>query len=209
VSAAPAALQPRKAPRQQRAVETRDRIVDAAARIFGEHGYAHGTTNRIADEAGISVGSLYQYFPNKDAILVCLAERHVAEGTDLVLGRLAAEPATGIVPLLRQVVGAMVDLHRGAGRLHQVLFEEAPRPAPFLAELHELEDRIVAVVADVLRADPSVTVADPDVAARMLVVGIESYVHRMVATARPPLDTAVLADELVTLYAGYLTAARS
>ena len=205
MSAAPTALRPRKAPRQQRAVETRDRIVDAAARIFGEHGYAHGTTNRIAEEAGISVGSLYQYFPNKDAILVCLAERHVAEGKALVQDRLAATPGVGVVPMLRQVVEAMIDLHRGAGRLHQVLFEEAPRPVPFLTELHDLEDLLVAAVAEVLRGDPAVTVADHDVAARMLVVGIESYVHRMVATARPPLDTDVLADELVALYSGYLT----
>jgi AcrR family transcriptional regulator len=205
MNAPPTALRPRKSPRQRRAVETRDRIVDAAARIFGEHGYAHGTTNRIAEEAGISVGSLYQYFPNKDAILVCLAERHVADGTDLVLGRLAAARPIGVVPMLRQVVESMIDLHRNAGRLHQVLFEEAPRPAPFLTELHDLEDRIVATVTEALRADPAVTVADPEVAARMLVVGIESYVHRMVATARPPLEPAVLAAELVELYAGYLT----
>ena len=63
----------------------------------------------------------------------------------------------------------------------------------------------MSVVADVLRGDPDVTVDDPEVAARMLVVGVESYVHRMVATARPPLDAAVLADELVELYSGYLT----
>lgn len=208
MTAAATALRPRKAPRQQRAVETRDRILDAAARIFGEHGYAHGTTNRIAEEAGLSVGSLYQYFPNKDAILVCLAERHVAEGKALVQDRLAATLPTGVAPMLRQVVEAMIDLHRSAGRLHQVLFEEAPRPAPFLLELHELEDLLVATVADVLRADPSVAVADHEVAARMLVVGIESYVHRMVATFRPPLEPAVLADELVELYAGYLTRRR-
>lgn len=209
MSSADTALQPRKTPQQRRAVETRERIVDAAARIFGEHGYAHGTTNRIAEEAGLSVGSLYQYFPNKDAILVCLAERHVAEGTALVQERLAAVPGEGVVSMLRQVVEAMVELHRSAGRLHQVLFEEAPRPAPFLTELHDLEDRIVALAAEILRSDPSVTVADPEVAARMLVVGIESYVHRMVATSRPPLAPDVLADELVALYEGYLTASRS
>ncbi|OWY61320.1 hypothetical protein B7486_64405, partial [cyanobacterium TDX16] len=75
------ALRPRKAPRQQRAVETRARILEAAAEVFTEHGYAAGTTNRIAERAGMSVGSLYQYFPNKDAILVELVELHIAEGT--------------------------------------------------------------------------------------------------------------------------------
>ena len=205
MTAPAAALRPRKSPRQQRAVETRDRILDAAARIFGEHGYAHGTTNRIAEEASISIGSLYQYFPNKDAILVCLAERHVADGTALVQERLDGLRGAGVVVMLRQVVEAMIDLHRGGGRLHQVLFEEAPRPLPLLVELHDLEDRLVSVVAGVLRGDPDVTVADPEVAARMLVVGVESYVHRMVATARPPLDPRCWPTSWWSCTPGYLT----
>ena len=62
--------------------------------------------------------------------------------------------------------------------LHQVLFEEAPRPPELLAELHELEEQAVAVVAALLRADPAVDVADPDMAARLAVNTVESLVHR-------------------------------
>ena len=83
-------LRPRKVPRQQRALETRARILDAARAVFQEHGYAHGTTNRIAEAAGLSVGSLYQYFPNKDAILVELVDLHIAAGTDAVVAALAS-----------------------------------------------------------------------------------------------------------------------
>ncbi|KAB2352238.1 TetR/AcrR family transcriptional regulator [Actinomadura rudentiformis] len=71
------AHRPRKTPRQQRAWRTRARILAAAARVFAEHGYASGTTDRIAAQAGLSIGSLYQYFPNKDAILVTLAQAHL------------------------------------------------------------------------------------------------------------------------------------
>ena len=71
------ALQPRKQGKQQRAVVTRQRILDAAAHVLATHGYAAGTTNRVAEAAGVSIGSLYQYFPNKDAILVELATAHV------------------------------------------------------------------------------------------------------------------------------------
>ncbi|GAA2595903.1 hypothetical protein GCM10010411_31700 [Actinomadura fulvescens] len=60
-------LRPRKAPGQQRAVETRERLLAAAARVFSEYGYAAGTTNRIAEAAGHSIGSLYQYFPTSMA----------------------------------------------------------------------------------------------------------------------------------------------
>jgi AcrR family transcriptional regulator len=63
-------LQPRKQPEQVRAELTRDRIVAAAAQVFAEHGYFAGTTNRIAEHAGVSIGSLYQCYPNKDSILI-------------------------------------------------------------------------------------------------------------------------------------------
>src|ERR1700727_158166 len=73
-------LTPRKAAKQARAQATVDAIVEAAAQVFESLGYAAATTNRIAERAGVSIGSLYQYFPNKDAILVALARRHLAEG---------------------------------------------------------------------------------------------------------------------------------
>ena len=146
-------LRPRKTPVQPRARETRDRILGAAARVFSRHGYAAGTTNRIAAEAGLSIGSLYQYFPNKDAILVALVRQHVVEGAAAVgdaavaAGRLAPDDLAGRVAL---VVDAFVDVHARDPALHQVLFEEAPRPPELLAELRALEDEAVAVAADVL-----------------------------------------------------------
>src|SRR5262245_64830810 len=68
---------PRRRPQQVRAELTRHRILTAAAHIFAEYGYAAGTTNRIAERARISIGSLYQYYPNKDAILAELLTRHL------------------------------------------------------------------------------------------------------------------------------------
>lgn len=76
-------LDPRKQPRQRRSEETRHRILDAATHVFAEYGYAAGTTNRIAEYADVSVGSLYQYYPNKDAILLELATRHLDAGVEL------------------------------------------------------------------------------------------------------------------------------
>ena len=68
---------PRKTLRQQRSRETVERILEAAAHIFNERGYTEATTNEIADEADVSIGSLYQYFPNKDALLLALAHKHI------------------------------------------------------------------------------------------------------------------------------------
>lgn len=68
---------PRKVPVQQRSARTVALILDAGARIFEERGYSGATTNHVAEAAGVSIGSLYQYFPNKDALLVGLESRHL------------------------------------------------------------------------------------------------------------------------------------
>jgi AcrR family transcriptional regulator len=203
----PRQLAPRKTPVQHRAVETRARILDAAARVFSRHGYSAGTTNRIAAEAGLSVGSLYQYFPNKDAILVELVRRHLDAGLRAVVEGLAAVDAgaTGRTRrLLTAAVDAAIGNHVDDPGLHQVLFEESPRPPELLAELRAAEDRAIGLAAAVLAADPGVRVADPAMAARVVVTTIESLVHRIVATRDRPVDVPALRHELVTMLDRYL-----
>jgi AcrR family transcriptional regulator len=70
------ALNPRKLPRQARSRALVDAILDAAARILEEQGREALNTNLVADNAGVSIGSLYQYFPNRDAIIAAVADRH-------------------------------------------------------------------------------------------------------------------------------------
>jgi AcrR family transcriptional regulator len=212
----PKRLEPRKAPTQRRGHETRGRILAAAAHVFARHGYSAGTTNRIAAEAGLSIGSLYQYFPNKDAVLVELVRRHLDEGTAALAGRLESLAGAGGEPgaaggrptiedLIGVVVDAMLDNHVGDPRLHQVLFEEAPRPPELLDELHAIEEAAVAAVDGVLRADPAVRVADPAMAARLVVAAVESLVHRYVSSRPDDLDVAAFRGELVTMLTRYLT----
>jgi AcrR family transcriptional regulator len=70
-------LQPRKTPQQARAAQMNEDILTAATRILRRHGAAEFTTNKVAEQAGISIGSLYQYYPNKAAILFRLQEREM------------------------------------------------------------------------------------------------------------------------------------
>ncbi len=197
-------LQPRKVPQQERAAATRQRILDSAARIFATHGYAAGTTNRIAEAAQLSVGSLYQYFPNKDAILAELVRAHVADGLARFGALLAGPLPTDLHGRLQHLVTAMVDLHHADPRLHQVLFEEAPRPPDVLEELRAAEGTVVAAVAAFLAEDPDVQHPDPALAARLCVAAAESLVHRLVATPDPAADPAVLSAEIVRLLEAYL-----
>src|SRR5262245_20308837 len=80
----------RKLPVQDRSRRTVDAILDAAARLFVEHGYSATTTNHVADEADVSIGSLYQYFPSKDALVVALDLRHLDHAEARLREELAA-----------------------------------------------------------------------------------------------------------------------
>jgi AcrR family transcriptional regulator len=201
VSPARSAHQPRKTPQQQRAWRTRERILAAAARIFADYGYASGTTDRIAAQAGLSIGSLYQYFPNKDSILVTLVQAHLDEATEVVRRNLA-EPRC-LRQWLPALTGDLVELHAGNPRLHQVLFEEAPRPTELLARFHDAEREAVAGVALLLRDDPSLTVSEPAHTARFVVATIESLIHRFVARGSD-IDDGELTEEIVSIVTRYL-----
>jgi AcrR family transcriptional regulator len=201
-------LAPRKTPVQARAVETRERILDAAARVFGRHGYSTGTTNRVAVEAGLSIGSLYQYFPSKDSILVELIRRHVSNGVQAIQHELHAgdgdDADGGLDRLIAAVIDAAISNHLDDPALHQVLFEESPRPPELLAELRALEDEAIDRTAAILVADPGVEVDDQAMAARIVVATIESVVHRVVATRDRQVDIASFRREMITMISRYL-----
>ena len=197
-------LRPRKTPRQERAVETRDRILAAAARVFSEYGYAAGTTNRIAEAAGHSIGSLYQYFPNKDAILAELVTAHAEAGTAAIERRLVAGLPDSLDGKLRVFVRAAMDNHRDDPALHRVLFEEAPRPPELLAMLRGAEERAIVSARELLAAEPLVRVSDLPMAARLVVNSIESLVHRFYSSGEPE-EAERFENELVTMLCRYLT----
>ncbi|WP_106399226.1 TetR/AcrR family transcriptional regulator [Actinocorallia populi] len=186
-------------------METRQRLLDAAARVFSRHGYAAGTTNRIAEEAGHSIGSLYQYFPNKDAILAELAGAHAEEGIARLRRRFEeGAPPNSLEGRLRMCVRIAIDLHRDDAPLHRVIFEEAPRTPEFLRMVHEAEEEFLEALQALLAADPEVTVADVPMAARLVVTTVEGAVHRIV-THDPPDDLERLENALVTMLMRYLT----
>ena len=195
-------FQPRKQPKQDRAAQTRQRILDSAARVFAAYGYAAGTTNRIAEHAELSIGTLYQYFPNKDSILRALMDAHVDAGAKLLGERLSDGLPEHLDDVLRVFVRATIDNHSDNPRLHQVLFEEAPRAPAFLARLHALEESMVDATAQLLEQHPAVH-ATGRLSARLVVATIESLVHRLIASPEP-VDPHQLEDEIVVLLTGYL-----
>jgi len=200
-------LAPRKTPRQLRSQATVEAIVEAAAQVFERYGYAAATTNRIAARAGVSIGSVYQYFPNKDAILVALVRRHLTEGTAALwpqVERLRA--GAPIEEVLADVVEAMVSLHASTPRLHRVLFEETPLPESLRSELDALEDTLVEVLANSLKTQPDIAIRDPNMAARIAVNSIESLTHRLVLRPLENATTESIVNEITMLVRAYLLA---
>ena len=111
---------PRKAASQERSRATVDALVEATARILVRQGFDKASTNRIADVAGVSIGSLYQYFPSKEALVAAVIERHQHEIMQTVRGELARALALPLQQGVRSLVAAAVKAHRVDAKLHRV-----------------------------------------------------------------------------------------
>ena len=116
-------ITPRKLPRQARARETVAAILQAATYILQKSGYEAMTTNQVAERAGVNIASLYQYFPNKQAILGELARRHVGKARGMLADKLAqlrANPKMSIRDRVRAMVDVTCAEHVGDPRLHEI-----------------------------------------------------------------------------------------
>jgi AcrR family transcriptional regulator len=200
-------LDPRKTPVQDRSRATIECILTAAAQVFEEVGYAAGTTNRIADRAGVSVGTIYQYFPNKDALAVLLLERHIQQGTHMfeeLLDR-ARGQRLDLRGTLRMFVEGMLELHAAGPRLQHLLLEEAPRPPRLEAELLRAEASAVQAIAKLLRSHADVPRRRLEPAAYVTVHAVEDLTNRFVAHPPSGVSRRQFATELVTMLEAYLT----
>ncbi|MFA5964584.1 MAG: TetR/AcrR family transcriptional regulator [Sphingomonas sp.] len=102
----------RKRPKQDRAVMTAEAIMQATHKIIITEGYKSATTNRIAEVAGVSVGSLYQYFPNKQAIVRTLIQETVTRSASRVRSQLRELMDVPLEPALRQVMEMLVEIYK-------------------------------------------------------------------------------------------------
>jgi len=116
----------RRRPTQLRARQTVEAILDAVLRVLKREGAGAITTNRIAEVAGVSIGSLYQYFPDKQAIFAALHARHL-EQIDRTIQTALIEHATSLIEdLIRALIDAMVDAHSTSPEFHEFLSTQVP-----------------------------------------------------------------------------------
>ncbi|MGH7440591.1 MAG: TetR/AcrR family transcriptional regulator [Polyangiaceae bacterium] len=194
---------PRKKPKQERSQATVDAILQATARVLCATGYDRASTNRIALAAGVSVGSLYQYFPSKEALVAALVERHVDEMTSLVKTKLAEVFDAPLASAVETIIGAMFAAHAVDPRLHQVLIEQVPRVGR-LEKLRGVEGEVQALVAAFLAARPELCRAPVETMAFVLVHAVEAVTHAAVVGGVDTEHARVAARELTKMVLRYL-----
>jgi AcrR family transcriptional regulator len=193
---------PRKNASQDRSRATVDTLVEATARILVREGFDKASTNRIAEVAGVSVGSLYQYFPSKEALVVAVIERHSREIRELETA--VAQP---IEQGVRTLVAVAVKAHRVDPRLHRVLAEQIPRVGKLeRAETFNRENHALFRAYLETRRD-EICVDDLELASFVCVTSIEALTHNAVLHHPKMLTeekTEALIDDATRLVVSYL-----
>lgn len=197
---------PRKTATQRRSRVTVDALLDATARVLTRHGYDRASTNRIADVAGVSVGSLYQYFPNKEALVASLVARHNREMLAVLRGAMEAVASLPLEAAIRELVRALIDAHRVDPELHAIFDEQIPRMGQ-LAEIEAIERETFTLVRAYLeKHHDEIGPADLDIATFICVTSVETLTHQVVIrSADGPLRSVEeFVDEITRLIVGYL-----
>ena len=198
---------PRKIASQERSRATVDTLVEATARILVKEGFDKASTNRIAELAGVSVGSLYQYFPSKEALVAAVIERHQQEIMQTVRAELAGVMALPVEAAMRKLVAIAVQAHRVDPKLHRVLAEQIPHVGKlekleiFSRENYTLFRTYLESHRDELRVD------DLELASFVCVTSIEALTHNAVlhfSKTHSNEMTQALIDEAARLVTGYL-----
>ena len=196
----------RRTPRQTRAQQTVDFILEAAAYILSEEGIQGFTTNRVAERAGVNIASLYQYFPNKSAILEELQARHIAAPAEAYaqsLDRLRDLPLEAAV---RAIVDVVLDMHAREPAMHKLFLETLPRQTRHRND-HSEQERIAKLTA--LLAPKSRASGRPDMTMFITRHVLRSVVHEAVCERPDWLLDREFREEIVKLIVNYLAGSGS
>ncbi len=189
----------RKRPTQARSRATVEAIVEAATHILGRSGWAKFTTNEVAEAAGASIGSLYQYFPNKLSLIEAIRRTHF----DAVIGVLEGACKAPLESDVDLLIDGMLHVHSSNPSLHKALLEEAPRVLKGTNAHDAFEKKYLrcyrALVAKHRRAQQDVSI---EVVARVLSAAVEGAVHY--AAVSGMIRSPLVKREIIAMVRSYL-----
>lgn len=189
-------------PKQERSRQKFDFVVEAAARILSESGYAALTTNEVARVSGVSIGSVYEYFRNKDDIIAVIVDRHLTSAeTSVGSFEFQGAQSWSLEQIVSSLVSGFLDLHRDDPRLHRVLSSEVPLTEQQIMRRQNLEEQIVRGVAGLLNHQ----VPNPALQGTLLVQTTDALVHKwLLDIDGAPVPPQVMQLELEKMLVSYL-----
>lgn len=199
-------LEPRKIPSQERSRKTMSAIYDAAAHVFAEIGYAEATTDQIAERAGIAIGTLYNYFSGKEAVLYGLWEQHENEIKSIVQQvvrdiRRQGFIDRGLVPILIHVVFELVSYEKVQNRL---FVSPTGLPETILQKRRELGLYIEEAMEAVFRDFANVRIMNPKIGVHIIWAITQAVVHDYVLLPSHEIEREDLITELSDLMTRYV-----
>jgi len=197
---------PRNQPRQPRSRATVAVILDAAIRVLDREGWDALTTSRVAEVAGVSVGTLYQYFADRDDIVAALQDRELERAGAMLERVLKDATPLSDSELARSVVDELLRLYRAAPALHRVLAARGLSFAP-PERVVAFDARSVALVKAFLQlAGPRIRAANLEAAAFVIYQSVRATMLSYLLESPAGVDDAVLVGELTQLIVRYLSA---
>ncbi|TYQ28905.1 TetR/AcrR family transcriptional regulator [Pseudanabaena sp. UWO311] len=198
---------PRKLPKQERSQATVSSILIAATRILTEEGYDKFNTNRVAELAGVSVGSLYQYFPNKAALLYALGEHHANEMERLAQHHLEDLGDRSILEVLQQIIKAVLAAYAVNPKLYRILHQQVPRSEEMQklddARIEQMLHAFLALHRDQLRPQ------NLDITVFIISRTIKALLYDAIADRPNLLKNGELEQELMRMLSSYLMSPNS
>lgn len=201
----PALKSPRNQPQQPRSRATVSVILDAAIRILDREGLDAMTTSRVAEVAGVSVGTLYQYFAHREAIIEALQARELERADSMLEGLLKNPRPVSHRELARMVIEELLRLYRAAPALHRLLAVDGLRFAP-PERVVAFDARSVALVRAFLTlAGPRIRAANLEAAAFVVYQSVRATMLSYLLESPAGVDDRVLVAELTDLVVRYLS----
>jgi AcrR family transcriptional regulator len=183
-------------------------LVTATARVLVKWGYDRASTNRIAEAAGVSVGSVYQYFPSKESLVAALIDSHVERQMNLFRHSLKAMDGPDLHSGVRAIVEAMLAAHSLDPRLHAVLSEQVPKVGR-MKRMHEIDQQAAQLILEKLTSHrPRLQPKNLELAAFMIVHGVEGILHALAVDEPGRFKTDEVVSELTSFVVNYLTRAK-
>ncbi|ACO31986.1 TetR/AcrR family transcriptional regulator [Acidobacterium capsulatum] len=198
-----ATLQPRKQPAQQRSSETVEAILQATIQVLVAVGKERLTTTRVAHRAGVSVGTLYQYFPNKSALLQATLRRHI-QGVQTAVEHVCRLERSRPLP---DMTTALVDAYLGAKMRNvkeSAVLYSVSSDVDGMAIAQAAGKRVRHALAEMFATAPEGLTKEPELVASVVSAALNGISRRLLESKSPERHLPVLREELLTLLHAYL-----